>query len=240
VLIGVLSDAPICHPKRKSNDHKISAGHCWSLALTLGCDAREFVPKRWISLFVLKFWNVWGMIFNGKGQKSGERIGSCTMIMDLTMPLTERSFLWSTKFQPALSHLISRTYFKWLPALPWETRLGSKVIFLHTKKKFNREWQHISQAYQGCFQKSVHCWSKCVYADMQDLGWLGKVLFVSFFITEYAQGLGTSWSSYVHVHNHRYGYKDITWNRKNGLHCKHIYMRDFNYSLFKIQNLNRH
>ena len=42
------------------------------------------------------------------------------------------------------------------------------------------------------------------------------------FITKYAQGLGTSWSSYVHVHNHRYGYKHITWNRKNAFNCKHV------------------
>lgn len=184
------------------------------------------------------------MIFSGKGQKNGERIGSCTMTMGLVLPLTERSFLWSTKFQPALSHHISRTCLKWLPALPWETRLGSKVIFLHIKKKLKRKWQHISQAYQSCFQRSVHCWSKCVCAELQDLERVTREGFICIlFITRYAQGLGTSWSSYVHIHNHRYGYKDITWSRKNGLHCKHTYIYiygDFNYSLFKIQNLNRH
>jgi len=82
MLISVLSDAPICHPKRKSNHHKISAGHCWPLALTTWVWCTSVCPCRTNSVFHFLYWSSemskeWYSV--EKARKMERELGSCTM-----------------------------------------------------------------------------------------------------------------------------------------------------------------
>ena len=145
-------------PKEKGTITKSKQVIADHLLWQLGCDAREFVPVGQTVNFTFCI-EVPKCPRNDIQWKWPEKWRE-----NWIPPLTERSFLWSTKFQTTLSHLISRTCLKWLPALPWETRLGSKVCIerRNSTESDSTSHKHIKVASRGVSTAGANvCMQKC-------------------------------------------------------------------------------
>lgn len=205
-FISVLSDPPVCHPKRKSHYHKISARSLLILALTAGVWCMWVCPCRTNIEFHFLYWS----------SEMSEEWYSVEKARTMERELDPALWQW------VLSCLLQRGVFSEAPnfnlpfatsspELPWndfrlfpEKQDWVQRSSFCIKRRNSTQSDITSHKHTKISSRGVSTAGANVHMQK---GRTSRVTWEGFicihFITKYAQGLGTSWSSYVHVHNHR-------------------------------------